>query len=217
MSSPLRERRRAAATREILDAARHEIAEHGPSGLALRSVARRLGMTVQALYHYFPSRDELITALITEAYGELADAVEAATGFLAAAEAFRAWAIGNAAPFRLIYGTPLPHYAAPAHGRTTAAATRLATVFIRAMFGGYRDDQLARADFPGPLEGLPPWAFGDLPRPAAALFVSAWGHLHGLVVLEAFGHTAFIGPAQEEIFRGAMRNLLADVHRRIPD
>jgi hypothetical protein len=51
MDTTLRQRRRDAATREILDAAREQMAVHGPAGLALRSVARSLGMTVQALYH----------------------------------------------------------------------------------------------------------------------------------------------------------------------
>jgi hypothetical protein len=40
--------------------------------------------------------------------------------------------------------------------------------------------------------------------------------MHGLVMLEAFGHTAFIGAQQAEVFRAAMRNLVSDVHRRIP-
>lgn len=46
--------------------------------------------------------------------------------------------------------------------------------------------------------------------------MSAWGHLHGMVALEVFGHTAFLGDHQAELFRMAMRNLLADIHRRIP-
>ncbi|GAA3546697.1 TetR/AcrR family transcriptional regulator [Amycolatopsis ultiminotia] len=233
MTLPLRERRRAAATREILDAAREHIAEHGPAGLSLRAVARSLGMTVQALYHYFPSRDELVTALITEGYHDLADAVQASLDdaadpgrlprFVVAAEGFRAWAIENLARFQLLYGTPLPHYRAPADGRTTDGARRFGAVFIRELFDGCTDDQLSRADFPkltrelhARFEALPQESMGGLPPSAVAMFISAWGHLHGLVVLEAFGHTSFVGPAQAEIFRNAMRNLLADVHRRIP-
>ncbi|GAB2575188.1 TetR family transcriptional regulator [Paractinoplanes abujensis] len=227
MSSPLRQRRRTAATREILDAAREQIGVSGPAGLSLRSVARSLEMTVQALYHYFPSRDELITTLITEAYLDLAetveDAVAAAPGFIPAATAFRAWAIGNAPMFQLIYGTPLPHYEAPDNGRTTDASRRLASVFVRELFGPYAPEQLARADVPplsaalrDRLDDLPPPGIGTLPAPAVALFVSVWGHLHGLVTLEAFGHTAFIGPLQAELFQGAMQSLLADVRRRIP-
>jgi AcrR family transcriptional regulator len=232
MTMPLRRRRRATATREIMDAAGAQIAEHGPAGLSLRSVARSLGMTVQALYHYFPSRDALITALITEAYGDLVDAVEAAVeapadpelpGFVVAAEGFRAWAIGNAAQFQLIYGTPLAHYRAPAEGDTTAGARRLAAVFVRELFHGFTEDQLARADVPPPspearahLDGLPQVAMSALPYPAVALFVGMWGHVHGLVVLETFGHTEFLGPLRAELFRGSLHRLLDDVHRRIP-
>lgn len=53
----LRERRRAVATQEIVDAAERHITGHGPAALSLRAIARDLGMTVQALYHYFPNRD----------------------------------------------------------------------------------------------------------------------------------------------------------------
>ncbi|WP_033337836.1 TetR/AcrR family transcriptional regulator [Catenuloplanes japonicus] len=231
MTTPLRQRRRATAVREILDEARAQIAEHGPAGLALRSVARSLGMTVQALYHYFPSRDDLITALITEAYRDLADAIETAlstgdTGlprFVVAAEGFRAWAIAHAARFQLIYGTPLLHYRAPEDGDTTAGARRLASVFIRELFDGFTPDQLARADVPplSPelrthLAGFPPHALNGLPPEGIALFVTAWGQVHGLVVLETFGHTDFLGPQRDELFRGSIRHLLADTHRRIP-
>src|ERR1700743_3659833 len=111
---PLRERRRAAAIREILDAAQAQIAVDGPAGLSMRSIARRLGMTVQALYHYFPGRDALITRLIADAYGDLEDAVGAAEpDFVPAAAAYRNWALANRARFQLIYGTPLPRYQAP--------------------------------------------------------------------------------------------------------
>ncbi|WTG06150.1 WHG domain-containing protein (plasmid) [Streptomyces sp. NBC_01590] len=65
------------------------------------------------------------------------------------------------------------------------------------------------------LDQLPHYGLGYLPPPATAFLLIAWGHLHGLVALEVFGHTSFLGDHQTEIFRTAMRNLLEDIQRRI--
>ena len=58
-----RARARAELTREITDAARRQLADVGANGLSLRAVARELGMASSAVYRYFGSRDELLTAL----------------------------------------------------------------------------------------------------------------------------------------------------------
>ncbi|MER7345621.1 TetR/AcrR family transcriptional regulator [Streptomyces aurantiacus] len=230
----LRERRRAAATREILDAAEAHIVENGPAALSLRAVARDLGMTVQALYHYFPSRDALVTSLVTKAYDDLAEAVRTAVdsaaddsdtpGLVVAAEGYRRWAIAHPERFQLLYGTPLRYYTAPVDGPTTQAVRRMSAIFQRELFGGFTTEQLAAADTPALspsfrafLEQLPPDGLGDLPPPATSLLLSAWGQMHGQVVLEVFGHTSFLGDHQAEVFRLSILNLLRDVHRRIPD
>ncbi|GCD92691.1 TetR/AcrR family transcriptional regulator [Embleya hyalina] len=228
----LRERRRAVAVREILSAAEDHIDREGPHSLSLRAVARGLGMTVQALYHYFPSRDDLVTALITKAYDDLADAVQVAVDavaepglsrMVAAAEGYRRWAVANPERFQLIYGAPLRHYAAPTDGPTTQAVRRMSAIFERELFGGSTTEQLAAADIPPlspalleELERLPPDGLGSLPPPAVAIILSAWGHMHGLVALEVFGHTSFLDTHQAEIFRIAMHTMLADIHHRIP-
>ncbi|MFG3127872.1 TetR/AcrR family transcriptional regulator [Streptomyces tendae] len=230
---PLRERRRTAAAQEILDAAEQHIGEHGPAALSLRAVARSLGMTVQALYHYFPNRDALVTALIAKAYGELSDALQAAADGVRAtsstprlvvvADAYRDWGVARPEHFQLLYGTPLRYYAAPAEGPTTQAVRRMGAIFQRELFAGFTPAQLAAADVPplSPpyrehLAQLPLHAQGDLPPAAVALFLSAWGHVHGLVVLEVFGHTAFLGDHQAEVFRTSVRMMLDDIHHRIP-
>ena len=76
--STVRERRRAETVREIKQAAVEQLAEVGVGALSLRGVARAVGMTVQSLYHYFDSRDALLTALIGDAHHALADAAQAA-------------------------------------------------------------------------------------------------------------------------------------------
>jgi AcrR family transcriptional regulator len=64
----IRERARAELTREIKEAARRQLAAEGAQRLSVRAVERELGMVSSALYRYFPSRDDLLTALIVDAY-----------------------------------------------------------------------------------------------------------------------------------------------------
>ncbi|MCW2707706.1 MAG: transcriptional regulator, TetR family, partial [Frankiales bacterium] len=73
-----RERARTELTREIKELARRHLAEHGAAGLSLRAVARDLGMVSSAVYRYFPSRDELLTALIIDAYDAVGAGAETA-------------------------------------------------------------------------------------------------------------------------------------------
>src|SRR5579859_6882260 len=112
-----RERARAELTREIKEEARRQLAEVGANGLSLRAVARELGMVSSALYRYYPSRDDLLTALIIDAYNALGDAAEraiAATAgpsarqWLAACHAVRGWAVSRPHEYALIYGSPVP-------------------------------------------------------------------------------------------------------------
>src|SRR5215470_8923865 len=73
-----RERARAELTREIKEEARRQLVTSGADGLSLRAVSRELGMVSSALYRYFPSRDDLLTALIIDAYDAIGAAVEEA-------------------------------------------------------------------------------------------------------------------------------------------
>ncbi|MDQ2876974.1 MAG: TetR/AcrR family transcriptional regulator, partial [Actinomycetota bacterium] len=76
-----RQRARAEITGEIKDEARRQLATTGAQ-LSLRAVARELGMVSSALYRYFPSRHDLLTALIIDAYDALGEAAEQADAAL---------------------------------------------------------------------------------------------------------------------------------------
>ena len=118
-----RERARVELTREIVETARAHLVTAGPAGLSLRAVARDLGMVSSAVYRYFPSRDDLLTALIIDAYNAVGDAAESADGavrrdrfldrWMAVSHATRDWAIAHPQEWALIYGSPVPGYAAP--------------------------------------------------------------------------------------------------------
>ena len=135
-SRTARERARAELTREIKAEARRQLAIHGAQQLSLRAVARELGMASSAIYRYYPSRDELLTALIIDAYDSLGASTEAAERALArgdirgrwrtACGAVRNWALANPHEYALIYGSPVPGYQAPQ--ATIAPAGRVALV-----------------------------------------------------------------------------------------
>src|SRR3954454_1962832 len=117
-----RARARIEITAAIKDEARRQLAAGGAAALSLRAVARELGLVSSALYRYFPSRDDLLTALIIDAYDSLGAAAEAAavangtagprSGWRAVCHAIRDWARQNPHEYALIYGSPVPGYQA---------------------------------------------------------------------------------------------------------
>src|SRR3954454_24834121 len=101
----VRARARAGMIDEIKAAARRHLATDG-ANLSMRAIAREMGMVSSALYRYFASRDDLLTALIIDAYndmGEVAEKADAAVvdrsavrvRWLAVARALRVWAVTN--------------------------------------------------------------------------------------------------------------------------
>jgi AcrR family transcriptional regulator len=148
-SPTARERARAELTREIKEEARRQLAATGAHGLSLRAVARELGMVSSALYRYFPSRDDLLTALIIDAYDALGAVAETATAasarprvrWLAACHAIRGWALANPHQYALIYGSPVPGYRAPQ--ATVGPASRVPLAFMSVL-----RDAVAGGDMP---------------------------------------------------------------------
>lgn len=212
MTAPLtaRARVRAELTAEIVAAARDELSDVGPAALSLRSVARRLGMVPSALYRYFPSRDSLLTVLIIEAYESVGAAAEQASSaaaggppmarWLAVCAAVRQWARDHPHQWALIYGSPVPGYAAPEV--TVEAALRITNVLaglVRDTTGapgarGARRKPPGAAVFP-PADPLAPVLapMRDLLMPGRRPEVVvgallAWTSLIGMVGLELFGH-----------------------------
>ena len=208
MSAPLTAR--AVARRELTTAitseARRQLAEHGPDGLSLRAVARSLGMASSAVYRYFASRDELLTALIIEGYTALGDALDAADTaaprahprrrWLSVCRAARTWATSHPHEYALLYGSPVPGYAAPRDTVDPAARVPLA------LFAPLRDAWLAGGVTGPPVRPLPVRLRRQLEPVAAALgtdlpptvvneAISAWAQLFGVLSFELFGH--FVG------------------------
>lgn len=209
--TPRRERNRLATLAEIKATARAQMAERGAAALSLREVARQMGLSSAAIYRYFADRDALVTALIVDAYADLAAALDAAVAdhpdaalaqrFLALALAYRAWAVGHPAGYALILGTPIPGYQAP-DAITRPAAHRAMARLVEVALA-------ARGEASPPDRAEPsaePLAVGlsDLPPAARALALAGWGQMHGLVALEIFGHLDALGDDPASLYRREM-------------
>ena len=111
------------ARQDILDAARQILREQGADAVTLAGVANELGMTKQALYHYFPSKDALLSSLLTALLDAeikvLIAAVQAEPDpgktLSTLIRAFYAHHIGDLAAFRLFYSMS-QLVSAPEHG-----------------------------------------------------------------------------------------------------
>jgi AcrR family transcriptional regulator len=219
-ASSIRARVRAEMIDEIKNIARQHLASEG-ANLSLRAVARDLGVVSSAIYRYFASRDDLLTALILDAYNSLGSAVESADAaadpddlaarWLAVCHAVRDWAIAVPHEYALIYGSPVPGYKAPPD--TVPAATRSVTVLGRILQHGAERGAFASA--PGPDE-LPPAVAHtvalisanicpDVPPPVLARGLGAWIQLFGAVSFELFGQLATVVEDRRAFFDHQMR------------
>lgn len=211
----VRERRRAETIKEIKAAALDQLGEIG-TVLSLRQVSRTVGMTVQSLYHYFDSRDALLTELVIDGHSELTaavqDSADASRGrphaerLFAATNAYRAWALANRTTFLLLYGTPVPGYAAPTIGPVSEASRRLAGPFMDVVFHGWTPEQIAGVPLLPGTDRLAEADFSAAPLPIGALvlFYEQRARMHGLVMLELLGHLVPLGGFAEDIYRSAV-------------
>jgi AcrR family transcriptional regulator len=215
-------------TAEIKAVARAHLATDG-ANLSLRAVARDMGMVSSAIYRYFASRDELLTALIVDAYNALGETVEAADASVAdrrqlrarwvsATRSVRAWALANPAEYALVYGSPVPGYAAPPD--TIAAAARTPVVLARILADGVESGQLGRVGY-RPALAIAASVRADLirardaiasevPEQLLLLGLSGWIQMFGVVSFELFGQFNNVIDARAEFFDLQME-LMADL------
>ncbi|MEV8585517.1 TetR/AcrR family transcriptional regulator [Streptomyces sp. NPDC051180] len=218
-----RARARIEITAAIKDEARTQLAAEGAAKLSLRAVARELGMVSSALYRYFPSRDDLLTALIVDAYDAVGAAAEKADAdaagrrpldrWTAVCRAVRAWAVAHPHEYALIYGSPVPGYSAPQD--TVGPAARVGLVLIGITRRAHDGEGLALPPLPDALrpeaERIAADLAPDLPPALAVALVSAWSQLFGLVSFEVFGQFNRVVEDRDAFFAAAARRLGQDV------
>ncbi len=221
MTATRREKNRAATITEIKAAALSQIASGGPGSLTLRGIARAIEMSPAGLYRYYDGLDALITELITDAYTDLADAVTSSMATDEPARSrlrdgmlgYRQWSVDHPNRFLLIFGTPIPGYAAPEGGPTVDASRRIGEAFMAVLIEGWKRGEFAmperdRPPQPGEIE-MASQADPDLPATSVGAFLGTWAHFHGMVTLEILNQLDWAYEDAASFYRAEVDALVA--------
>lgn len=168
--------------RSLLDACSEVISRHGPDGVSLRDLARRVGTSTAAVYALFGGRDELLAAVTAEGFARFAEHLarvrptsDPAGDLLALGLAYRDSALDDPHFYRVMFGSAPAPASAPAPTPVAAG------------------DAVGPEPEPG-VHSREPFrmledAVGRLvpPERAAAGAYRLWALVHGLVSLELAG------------------------------
>ena len=217
-----RERVRRELTSEIKEVALAQLASSGGAALSLRAIAREMGMASSALFRYFRNRDALLTALIIDSYSSLAEAAETAEArmhqesiedrWMAICHGVRNWAVAHPHEYALIFGSPIPGYAAPTG--TVAPASR-----VPRLLGDLLGDLMSEKSYEVSAHPEPSVAVRRAIEPVRAMMpkgvpsdlmvrgLMAWTYLFGAVSFEVFGHRHNVIADPEAFFDHEVRRL----------
>jgi AcrR family transcriptional regulator len=209
-------------TGEIKEIALAQLASGGGAALSLRAIAREMGMASSALFRYFHNRDALLTELIIDSYSSLAESAEGAEAlvhagsiedrWVAICHGVRNWAVAHPHEYALIFGSPIPGYAAPPG--TIAPASR-----VPLLLGDLLGDLMAEPSYdagahPEPssavrrsVDPVRPMMPEGVPSDLMVRGLMAWTYLFGAVSFEVFGHRHNVILDHEAFFDHEVRRL----------
>ena len=155
----------------IIDEAFALIEERGVDKLSFRDIARRLGVTHQAPYKHFPSRDHILAAVIARCFQSFSEHLDARPKAKDASEdlrnmglAYLDFAQTHPVKYRLMFNTPLPPL--NEHQEMMANSNHAFSLLTN------RLNQMDLSELPSKAE---------TPKQHDAIFI--WSALHGLASL----------------------------------
>jgi AcrR family transcriptional regulator len=133
--------------------------------------------------------------------------------------AYRHWGVTHPHEFGLIYGEPIPGYAAPPGGVTVDAMSRVGDALGRPLVEAWEAGRLRTstgallaAELRERLTPMAELAGRPIPPELALTLLTVWGRLHGQVSLEVFGHHRWLFPdGCEALFTADLDRLLVDL------
>ncbi|GAA0401991.1 TetR/AcrR family transcriptional regulator [Streptomyces luteireticuli] len=202
-----RHRVREEALAEILRTGRRLLVEDGPGAVTLRAIAREMGMTAPGLYRYYAGHRELVQALASSLYDELAAALAAARDrhpsagpgrqLREAGRELRRWALAHPREFGLLFAKPVADADTAPGSVAHDSGWRFGGVVLDLMVQLWRNGSVV------PPAGLDPVWTAQLeevrehlsgepvPLEVIYVFVACWARLYGTVAVEVFGHLDF--------------------------
>ena len=226
---PIRAARHADLGSAIKDTAWKQIAESGAPTLSLRAIARELGVTAPAIYNYFRRRDDLVTALIKDAFADFGDSQLAAVEqvpagdlpgrLIAAGIAYRQWALQHPERYQLIFGTPIPGYVCPPEVAPVSARSISALVGVLEGLRQSRQLRLAtelKTD-PSRAQMMERWKAdaGEVDPQSFSAAVLIWARVHGLVSLEISRTLPPFGPSAEALYQFELESIRREFIREV--
>jgi AcrR family transcriptional regulator len=209
--SSRRDRLRAALVADIHAQAYRQIAEDSLAAVSMTGIAQSLGLSPAALYRYFPSREELVRALITESFEANASLTErtlAETVGLLPAQRLRrllavtrAWAVDHPIQYRIIQGILGDHRVSEADAVVSPARRPFHAICLLV-------SELPR---PGAIESAMPAASQDglgYPREVVLHALMIWTRLSGVISLELNGVLERMGVDADRLFDAEVDQVL---------
>jgi AcrR family transcriptional regulator len=115
--------------RHLIAIAREIVASKGPGGVSLREVARLAGVSHNAPYRHFESREDLLSAVAAQGFRELERELKSATSMVqpdkklnAAGRAYLRFALTNRGLYLLMFGSELDKKGSDELGEASRAA-----------------------------------------------------------------------------------------------
>ena len=214
-----RELLRESLLQSIRDAALSELRRSGPTELSLREVARLAGISPSGLYRYVEGRDGLLELLIADGFERFGSAVGAAIAaagprfsdqVVALAHSYRAWAKANPEQFALILGSPVIGFSPDPAGPTSVAVRRFGMPMLNVILDAAADGQLVATDSSVSATIVLDPALQSIPADMLDISMRSWARIHGLVILEAFGHLAWTGRDVEQLLRAEAESIASN-------
>lgn len=219
-----RERVRQATLAEIRAAARRLLIEQGPQAVTINAVAREMGMSGPALYHYFSGHEELVGSVTADFFRELTQVLESARDayppgehgrrLMAACRTMRRWAITHPAEFRWVFASPITSQRVPGSPRELAGRD-FEQVFLEEVAALWESRPFPVPEpeelHPSIRAQLTAYATASgltLPVGAIHVFMSCWIRLDGLLCMELLDQLGFVYSDLEPVYEECLREIL---------